>query len=88
MLFTKLMKVPISILRRLNILPILNLDGIFVIALLQEEIMVARDAFIFLLQNLGFPINVKKSVLPEDGVFGSNCGIQGIERIPSSGKSI
>ena len=49
--------------KRLIILPILHLDGIFVIALSQEEIMVARSAFIFLLPNLGFSINVKESVL-------------------------
>ena len=49
--------------KRLIILPILHLDGIFVIELSQEEIMVARSAFIFLLPNLGFSINVKESVL-------------------------
>ena len=73
--------------KRLIILSILHLDSIFVIAHSQEKIMVARNAFIFLLQNSGFSINVKKSVL-QSKVFGSNCGIQRTEPIPSSEKSI
>ena len=56
------MKVPIDILRRLNTLLILYLDDILLIARSQKELITGRDTLIFLLQNLGFPINFEKSV--------------------------
>ena len=49
--FTKLMKVQIAILRRLNILLIVYLDDILLIARSQKELITARDTLIFLLQN-------------------------------------
>ena len=40
----------------------LYLDGIFLIAHSRKEMIVAKDTLIFLIQNLGFLINVKKPV--------------------------
>ena len=54
------MKIPISIIRRLHGRIIVYLDDII---LSREELLVLRDTLIYLLQNLGFVINVKKSVL-------------------------
>jgi len=62
-LFTKLMKVPISLLRKLNIRVIVYLDDFLVVGKTIQEILKACHTIIFLLQNLGFLINVKKSVL-------------------------
>lgn len=61
--FTKLMTFPISILRRLNVILILYLDDILFIAWTQEEITFAWYTLIFLLQCLGFLVDIKKSVL-------------------------
>ena len=61
--FTKLMKFPIPILKRLNMILILYLDDILFIAWTQDEITLAWDTLIFLLQCLGFLVDIKKSVL-------------------------
>ena len=61
-LFTKLMKVPVSILRRLNIRLVIFLDDILIFGSSMEEILMARDTAIYLLEGLGFVINYKKSV--------------------------
>ena len=61
-IFTKLTKVPIPVFRRLNIVICLYLDGILLIAHSRKEMIVARDTLIFLIQNLGFLINIKKPV--------------------------
>ena len=61
--FTKLMKVSIAILTKLNILLILYLDNILLIVRSQKKLIAARDKLIFLLQNLDFLINFEKSVL-------------------------
>ena len=62
-LFTKLMKVPMSILRRLGIRLIIYLDDILIFGSSQEEIELARDTTLYLLENLGFVINREKSEL-------------------------
>ena len=62
-IFTKLLKIPISMLRRLNILIIIYLDDMLLISRTIEETLMARDTVIFLLQLLGFVLNLKKSVL-------------------------
>ena len=62
-LFTKLMKVPMTILRRLNICLIVYLDDILIMGASMEEILMARDTVIYLLEALGFVINWAKSVL-------------------------
>ena len=61
--FTKLMKVPVTLLRRLNIRLIIYLDDILIMGSSEEEILMARDTVIYLLQALGFVINWAKSVL-------------------------
>ena len=49
--------------RRLNILIIIYLDDMLLIDHTIEETLVARDTVIFLLQPLGFVLNLKKLVL-------------------------
>ena len=60
-IFTKLLKVPMTILRRLNIKIIIYLDDMLLIGHSLEKIFIDRDTIIFLLQHLGFVINWKKS---------------------------
>ena len=60
--FSKILKVPISLLRRLGVRLIIFLDDILLVASTPEELRRMRDTTIFLLQSLGFLINVKKSV--------------------------
>ena len=62
-IFTKLLKAPMTILRRANIKIIIYLDNMLLIDHSLEEIVMSRDTVIFLLQHLGFVINWKKSVL-------------------------
>ena len=62
-LFTKLLKIPIAILRRINIRMFTYLDDMLLMGYSIEEISMCRDTVIFLLQHLGFVINWKKSVL-------------------------
>ena len=50
-------------LRRLNILIIIYLDDMLLIGHIIEETLMARDTVIFLLQKLGFVLNLKKSLL-------------------------
>ena len=61
--FTKLLKVPISVLRRLMIQTIIFLNDLLIFGNTMEEILIARDSVIFLLQHLGFVINFNKCVL-------------------------
>ena len=63
LVFTKLMKIPIVVIRRLNGRIIIYLDNILIIAGSEEELLILRDTLIFLLQNWGFVINFKKFVL-------------------------
>ena len=55
------MKIPIAIVQKLNVRLIVYLDDILLMASTVEEILMARDTLIFLFQNLGFLIKVKKS---------------------------
>ena len=61
--FTKLLKIPVSVLRRQNILVTIYLDDMLMIRHTIEERLVARDSVIFLLQQLGFVLKLKKPVL-------------------------
>ena len=63
MLFTKLIKVLVSILRNLYIRIIVYLDDILILGKTLKETILSRDTVIYLLQNLEFAINLKKSVL-------------------------
>ena len=56
-------KVPIALLRRLNIPLVIYLDDILLMRRTLEEVLMSRDTLIFLLQHLGFVINLKKSVM-------------------------
>ena len=62
-IFTKLLKISVSVLRRLNILITIYLDDTLLIGHTIEETLVARDTVIFLLQQLGSVLNLKKLVL-------------------------
>ena len=61
--FTKILKVPISLLRRLQIRVIIYLDDMLLMSQTLEELLMSRDTIIFLLTHLGFVINLKKSIL-------------------------
>ena len=62
-IFTKLMKVPVAILRRLGIRLVIYLDDILIMGSTQEEVIRARDTMMYLFYHLGLTINMKKSVL-------------------------
>ena len=62
-IFTKLVKVPMTILRKIHIKIIIYLDDMLLIGHSLEDIVMSRDTVIFLLQHLRFVINWKKSVL-------------------------
>ena len=62
-LFKKLIKLPVSIICNLYIRIIVYLDGFVILGKTLEETILSRDTVIYLLQNLGFVINLKKSVL-------------------------
>ena len=61
--FSKLLKLPIALLRWLNIRLVIYLDDILLMGKTLEEILMSQGTLIFLLQHLGFVINLKKSVL-------------------------
>ena len=68
LVFTKLLKVPISLLRKLSVRIIIYLDDMLLMASSSEDLLTARDTLIFILQHLGFLINIKKSYLePSQG---------------------
>ena len=69
-IFTKLLKTPISLLRRMNIRIIIYLDDMLIIGSCIKELMQSRDTVIYLLQHLGFVVNWEKSLL---------CPVQEIE---------
>ena len=60
-IFTKLLKIRVLVLCRLNILIIIYLDGMLLIGHTIEETLMVRDTVIFLLQQLGFVVNFKKN---------------------------
>ena len=63
LLFTKLLKPVVALLRRLGLRLIVYLDDIIVFNQTQEGILRDRDSTLWLLQHLGFVINWEKSVL-------------------------
>ena len=63
LIITKLMKVPIALLRRLYIRLIIYLEDMLILAGSTQELIFHRDTVIYLLQNLIFVLNLKKSVL-------------------------
>ena len=61
--FTKLMKIPISVMRKLNVRLIIFLDDILIMASTKKKLIQARDTLIFPLQTLALLVNKNKSVL-------------------------
>ena len=61
--FTKFLKVPISLLRRLQVCVIIYLDHMLLMSQVQDELLMNRDTIIFLLTQSGYVINFKKSIL-------------------------
>ena len=49
--------------RKLNVRIIIYLDDMLLMASSLEDLLMARDTMIFILQHLGFLINIKKSCL-------------------------
>ena len=62
-IFKKLLKIPISALKRLMIRIIIYLDDLLILGKSVSELFMTRDSAIFLLQDLGFAINLEKCVL-------------------------
>ena len=58
-IFYKLLKAPLAILRELNISIIVYLDNMLLLARTLPEILMAKNTVIFLLQHLRFVINLK-----------------------------
>ena len=63
LVFTKLLKVPISLLRKLNVKMTIYLDNILLMASSLGDLLTTRDILIFIPQNLGFQTNIKTSYL-------------------------
>ena len=63
LIFTKTLKIPIAILRGIQIRIIIYLDDILLMSQTINGLERTRDTSIFLLQSLGFIINLQKSVL-------------------------
>ena len=62
-IFTKLLKITIAVLRRIQIRIIIYLDDMLLMSQTINGLKAARDTLVFLLQSLGFVINLQKSVL-------------------------
>lgn len=62
-IFTKLLKIPIALLLRTNIMPLMYFDDMMMMGKTLVEILMNRDTIIFLLQHLGLVINIGKSQL-------------------------
>ena len=62
-IFITILKVPISLIRRLNIRIVIYLDNMLLLGRSIKEVLIATDTAIFLFQHLGFVIDLKKSIL-------------------------
>ena len=62
-IFKKLLKIPMPVLRRINIRIVIYLDDILIMGQTMDESLMSRDTAIFLLQHLGFVLNLEKSIL-------------------------
>ena len=87
-IFKKLLKVPISVLGRLMIRVIIYLDDLLILGNSMSEMFMARDSVIFLLQHLGFVINLKKCVLDpaQEIVLRGDCEYPNYDFVITSGK--
>ena len=61
--FTKLLKIPISLLRKINIRVMIYLDDMLILSNTIREAYISWDTFIYLLKNLDLTINIKNSIL-------------------------
>ena len=61
--FSKLLKIPITVLRRIQIKIIIYLYDMLLMSQTINCLQIASDTLIFLLQSLGFVINLQKTVL-------------------------
>ena len=61
-IFTKMLRIPVSVLRRINIW-IVILNDMLIMGQAMEDILMSIDTVIFLLQHLGFALNLEKSIL-------------------------
>ena len=61
--FTKILKVAMTLLRRVDIRIIIYIDDMLIMGMSLKEIELARDTTSFLLQNLGFVTKWEKSTL-------------------------
>ena len=61
--FTKLLKVSISLLRKLNVRIIVYLNDMFLMASSLQDLLMAKDTLMYILQHLGFLINIRKLYL-------------------------
>ena len=60
--FTKLLKLPIFLLRKINIRVIIYLDDMLILSHTIREAHMTKDTVTYLLQNLGFIMNISKSI--------------------------
>ena len=60
--FSKLLKIPVCLLRKINIRVIIYLDDMLILSYTIREAHMSQDTVIYLLQNLGFITNIKKSM--------------------------
>ena len=63
LIFTEILKIPISLLRRLQIRVMIYLGDMLLMSQTTEELLISRDTAIFLLTHPGFEINLQKSML-------------------------
>ena len=61
--FKKLLQIPISLLRKINIRVIICLDDMMILSYTIREARMSWDTVIYHLKNLGLIINIKKSIL-------------------------
>ena len=59
LVLTKLLKAPIFLLRKLSVKIIIYLNGMLLMTSSLEDLLMARDVLTFILQHLGFLINIK-----------------------------
>ena len=62
-IFTKLLKIPIAVFWQIQVRIMIYLDDMLLMSQTVNSLEIARDTLIFLLQSLGFVINLQKSVL-------------------------
>ena len=84
-IFTKILKIPISMLLRINIELIIYLDDILIMGRSLEEILMSQDKVIFLLQHLGFVRNWTKH---KTRSFGGRNQFRWHDNVPPEGKKM